>query len=174
MEIWKKIEGYDNYEVSNLGNVKSLNYNHTGKEQVLKAGKNTGGYLFVNLFKNGKGKNHLVHRLVWEAFKGKIPEGFEINHISEDKTQNNIENLSLMTHKENLNYGTRNERSAKAKTNGKLSKPVIQLDLDGNVIREYPSANEVQRQTGYSIGNISLCCNGLRKQAYNYKWRYAS
>ena len=86
MEIWKKIEGYENYEVSNLGNVKSLNYNHTGKEQILKAGKTKQGYLYVILHKNGKRKKYLIHRLVYETFNGPIPEGMQCNHISEVKT----------------------------------------------------------------------------------------
>ena len=180
MEIWKKIDGYDNYEVSNLGRVKSLDrtivysdgrsYNY--KSQVLKPIKNKDGYLLVNLYKNGKMKTHYIHRLVYETFKGPIPEGMQCNHISENKTENNLENLNLMSPKENCNWGTRNERNAKARTNGKKSKPVLQLDLEGNIIREYPSANEVQRQTGYSNGNISKCCIGKYKTAYNYKWKY--
>ena len=173
-EIWKDIIGYDNYQVSNLGNVKSLNYRHTGKEQVLKAGKNKDGYLYIILCKNGKTKKYLIHRLVYEAFNGPIPEGMQCNHISENKTENNLENLNLMTHKENCNWGTRNERASKAKINGKLSKPVIQYDLNGNLIKEYPSASEVERQTGYAQTHISKCCRWLLKTAYNYIWRYAS
>ena len=167
MEIWKKIDGYENYEISNLGRVKSLNYHRTVKEQVLKPFKNNNGYLRVFLYENGKRKKYLIHRLVWEAFNGPIPEGYEVNHLSEDKMQNNLENLNLMSHKENMNFGTRNERTSKT-----LSKPVIQYDLSGNVIKEYPSVIEVHRQTGYSQGHISSCCNGLLKTAYNYIWKY--
>ena len=172
MEIWKKIEGYENYEVSNLGNVKSLNYLRTGKEQILKPAKMKNGYSYVFLSKNGKGKIYRVHRLVWEAFNGRIPEGYQVNHINERKNDNRLENLNLMTPKENCNYGTRNERSAKARTNGKRSKPVLQLDFDGNIIREWSSTREVERQTGYAQGNISYCCNGKYKYAYGFRWCY--
>ena len=173
MEIWKDIIGYEGlYQVSNLGNVRSLNYRNTGKEKVLKAGKTKKGYLLVNLYKNGKMKTYLIHRLVYEAFKGPIPEGYQINHLSEIKNQNNLENLSLMTCKENVNFGTGKERSAKTRTNGKCSKPVLQYDLSGNVIREYPSAQQAERETGYSQSNISACCRLVLKQAYGFIWRY--
>ena len=57
---------------------------------------------------------------------------------------------------------------------GKHSKPVLQIDKNtGEVIREFPSTRDVQRQLGYSIGNISACCNGKRKQAYGFIWKYA-
>ena len=173
MEIWKDIIGYEGlYQVSNLGNVKSLNYRRTGKEQILKAGKNKQGYLLVALSKNGNMKKYLIHRLVYETFKGQIPEGMQCNHLSEVKTENNLENLNLMTPKENSNFGTRNERNAKANRNGKKSKVVIQYDLNGNVIREWSSTREVHRQTGYSQGNISACCRMERKTAYGFRWCY--
>lgn len=79
-----------------------------------------------------------------------------------------------MSHKENINFGTGIERRSKTRTNDKKSKPVIQYDLSGNIIKKYPSAMEVERQTGYAQGNISRCCNGLMKTAYRFIWRYAS
>lgn len=69
MEIWKDIDGYEGlYQISNEGNVKSLNYSHTGKERLLKPASNRGGYLHVQLCKDGKVKHHTVHRLVAQAF----------------------------------------------------------------------------------------------------------
>ena len=85
MEIWKTVivngEVYENYMVSNWGNVKSLNYRNTGKEKMLKFGKDKKNYLRVNLFKDGKHKTCLIHRLVAEAFLPKIEEKTHVDHI---------------------------------------------------------------------------------------------
>lgn len=173
-EFWRDIQGFEGlYQVSSYGRVKSLNYNHTNQERILKQTKNTFGYLLVCLYKEGKGKTFKVHRLVYEKFVGEIPEGMQVNHINEDKTDNRVDNLNLMTCKENINWGTRTERQTEKMTNGITSKQVIQLSLDGVELARFPSTNEVQRQLGFSKGNISNCCNGRYKQVYGFKWRYA-
>lgn len=149
-EIWKDVLEYEGlYQVSNLGRVRSL-YNRNIK--ILKAQKNKNGYLHLGLKKDGKVKNFLVHCLVWEVFKGKKPEGYEVNHINEDKTDNRLCNLNLMTRKENCNHGTRNRRIGK-----KLSKPVGQFTLDGVLVKIWECAKECGRN-GYSQGNVSACC----------------
>lgn len=120
-EVCMPIDGFEGlYEVSNLGRVRSLDrlVNSNGgtrlhKGKVLKFVNNGGGYLQVYLYKDGKSTKFYVHRLVYEAFHGKRPEGMEINHIDEDKSNNSIKNLNLMTHKENANWGTCIERRAK-------------------------------------------------------------
>lgn len=176
-EQWKTIEDYPNYQVSNLGNVKSLDYKGTGKEKMLKPQKNRKGYLTVTLYKNRKGKIFMVHRLVYETFVGEIPDGMQCNHINEKKDDNRLENLNLMTPKENSNWGTRNKRMTEAKKgvpNIKLSKTVLQIDKNTNeVIAEFPSTMEVERQFGFDRGTITNCCNGKRyKYAYGFIWKY--
>ena len=94
--------------VSNFGNVKSLNYRHTNKERMLKT-QLYKGYVYVFLKRT---KGYRVHRLVYEAFIGPIPDGMQVNHIDEDKSNNRLDNLNLMTPKENCNYGTGIERRA--------------------------------------------------------------
>lgn len=167
-EVWKPVPGYEGYMVSDLGRVKSLNYKHTGKEVILIPVKARGDYLRVGLYKDGKVKKFSVHRLVWIAFNGPIPEGYEINHINEDKTDNRLENLNLMTRKENINWGTRNRRAGKA-----LSKMVEQYTLDGTHICTWFSARGIEREIGYSTGYVSDCCNGRQKTAYGFIWKYA-
>lgn len=181
-EIWKTIEEFPNYIVSSYGIVKSLGNNKTRKEKILKPKKMENGYLRVVLHKNGEKKYFQVHRLVYETFVGEIPDGMQCNHINEIKSDNRLENLNLMTPKENANWGTRNERiSEKLKIselkkgiyNTKNSKPVLQIDKNTNeVIAEFPSAKEVHRQLGYSQGHISACCRMETKQSYGYIWRY--
>ena len=174
-EIWKDIPNYEGYQVSNFGRVKSLERFKKGKngslasikERILKSLISHNGYYQVILCKNSKARLYYVHRLVYEAFNGQIPEGLQVNHINEIKTDNKLENLNLMTAKENLNWGTRNERIAK-----KRSKVVLQFDLNNNLVKEYQSIIQAGQETGFAFQNICACCKGKLKQAYGYKWRY--
>lgn len=164
MEIWKEIEGYEGlYQVSNLGNVKSLNKR---KGRILKTIKDHFGYLRVRLSKQGELKNHKIHRLVAETFLDNPNNYKQVNHKDENKTNNKVDNLEWCTPKYNCNYGTRNQRI----TNAQKGKQV--LCIETGVI--YPSANEVERQLGYNLGNISKCCNGKYKTAYKFHWKYVS
>ena len=105
MEVWKTVivngEVYENYMVSNWGNVKSLNYRNTGKERILNSWKNKDNYLMVVLCKDGKVKKYYVHRLVTEAFLTKIPGKEFVDHINGIRDDNRIDNLRWCTHQEN-------------------------------------------------------------------------
>ena len=180
IEIWKDIKGFEGlYQVSNLGRVKSLERFRKGangslvtvKEKILKPLIDK-GYYQVCLFKQSNRKAYLVHRLVWSAFNGSIPEGLQVNHINEIKSDNRLSNLNLMTAKENSNWGTRNERVSKKNINGKKSKTILQYDLQDNLIKEYPSIRQAYRETGFASQNISACCKGKYKQMYGFKWKY--
>ena len=166
-EIWKDIEGYEGlYQVSNQGRVRSLNYRKTGKTQVLKPGLSGNGYLNVQLVKNNKIKHVLVHRLVALAFIPNPDNKPQINHKSEDKTLNTVENIEWATAKENINWGTRNKKVA-----NKLSKPIAQKKLDGTIVKIWPSVNEAGRN-GFEQANICDCCNGKRKTHKGYLWAF--
>ena len=201
-EIWKDVKDYEGlYQVSNLGNVKSL-YDASHKkyrELIMKPSMNSWGYLQIGLCKNGKQKPTRINRLVAIAFELPIPEHLrhipierlEVNHKDEDKTNNCVWNLEWCNSKYNSNYGTRNKRISDAlkgvpKTeetkrklseshiNGKCSKPVLQLDKNTlEVIMEWPSLAEVQRQLGFAKAHICNCCNGRYNQSHGFKWRYA-
>jgi hypothetical protein len=99
-EIWKDIPGYEGmYQVSNFGNVKSLNY---GKEKILKCNLSD-NYLKVTLSKNNKLKNFRVHQLVAVEFLNHIQNGHKIvvDHIDSNTLNNNVNNLRLITQREN-------------------------------------------------------------------------
>lgn len=165
-EYWKLIKDYENYMVSSFGRVKSINYNHSGKERILKLRTDRHGYLRVNLWKNNKQKNFLVHRLIAEAFLPN-PNNYPcVNHRDENKQNNNVDNLEWCNSKYNCNFGTRNERMAK-----KLSKPILQYTINGLFIREWKSAREAGRN-GFNQGHITQCCRGERKTHKGCIWIY--
>lgn len=97
--MWKIIKGYENYSVSELGDVKN---NKTGR--FLRLRRDTNGYLSIKLYKNGFYTRKLVHRLVAEAFIPN-PMGYKVvNHINENKEDNVVYNLEWCTHQENIQY----------------------------------------------------------------------
>lgn len=168
-EIWKDIKGYEGlYQVSNLGNVKSLCYNKTKNlSKLLKPRNNKvsgDAYFIVSLCKNGIHKNFYIHRLVAEAFIANVNDLPQVNHIDEDKSNNKVSNLEWCTIEYNLNYGTRREKEARTK-----GISVFQYTKDGNFVKEYYSIREATRQTG--ITNVGDCIRGKSKTAGGFIWK---
>jgi len=110
MEIWKSIKGYEDYEVSSLGRVKSLartiyrtdGTTQTYKEKFLKPTVG-GGYLKVRLSKNLKSKVKKVHQIVAIAFLNHTPNGHSsvVDHIDNNPLNNKLGNLQIITNREN-------------------------------------------------------------------------
>lgn len=188
-EVWRPIYNYPNYQISNLGRVKSLIKHNGTSERILKPQMDKDGYLTIGLYNNGKFKNHMVHRLVASAF---IPNDdlfkVQINHKDENKQNNVWTNLEWCDCQYNINYGTHNERMVETarrkgcfKTIGKIlskinietkSKQVSQYNLEGKLIEKYKSSREASRHTGFAQSSISDCCRGKLKTAYGYVWKY--
>lgn len=158
METWRSIAGYEGlYEVSNLGRVRSLKF---GKTKILKPGSAGKGYLFVNLYRDGIRKTALVHRLVAEVFIPNTLNLKTVNHIDEDKTNNDVLNLEWMTSKDNTVYSQARQVQMFGKSTGKL-------------LATFQSIKEAAHKTGVQHGNIVNCCKGRYKSAGGYVWKYA-
>ena len=158
-----KLEGFSGYEI----------YPEEGKVWSYKSNrfvgsKNPKGYWYVSLIDdNRKQHTFILSRLIWESVYGKIPEGYEVNHTTEDKNMNGIQFLSLCTHKENCNFGTAIQRSAE-----KRSRQVGAFK-DGVLVLVFSSTSEAER-SGYDSGHIVKCCNNIRKSHKGYQWKYLS
>ena len=168
-EEWRPVVGYEGlYEVSNMGNVKSLNYNGIGKEKLLKPLNNGHGYLRVVLCKDGKIKKCLVHRLVADAFIQFVPqEGvmYDVDHRNTDRTDNRAINLCWVSRSQNMNNPI---------TNSKISKPVLGINKINGLILEFPSAHEASRVLRIDQGSITRCCQGKQMTAKGYTFFYAN
>ena len=182
MEEWKDIRNYEGlYQGSSEGRIKSVDRivraksRWGGYRDMLFKGKplkqflGDNGYLKVGLSKNGESTSKDVHKLIYEAFYGVVPDGMQVNHIDENKLNNCINNLNLLTPQDNTNYGTAIERMRKTK-----SKPVFQYTLDYKLVAVYSSTKEAAKVLGFDQASISACARGKKhcKTYKGYIWSY--
>jgi len=113
-EIFKDIPNYNGkYQASNLGNIKSLNYNRTGVERCLVKTINSKGYYNVSLWMDGIMRTRNVHQLVAETFLNHTPCGYNliVDHIDNDSLNNNVKNLQLTTPRINVSKDVKGRTS---------------------------------------------------------------
>lgn len=139
MEIWKKIDGFETYSVSNMGRVRN-----DSTDKMLKP-KSVWGYQSVMLYPGRKMMR--VHRLVALTFIPNPDNLPQVNHINEDKTDNRVENLEWCTAQYNTNYGTHMKR---VRENQPRSKRCI---VDGV---EYVSVCDASRQLNISRNSLKM------------------
>ncbi len=172
-EIWKDIEGYEDYKVSNLARVKSLKF---GKERILKQGIDNHGYPVVTLC-NGTQKNFKIHRMVAIAFIPNPCNKPEVNHKWGNKLDNRATELEWATKSENQLHAYK-IGLIKPPMLGKFgkehpkSRSISQYSLDGKYIDEYESQQEAYEKTGINNRDISLVCSGKLKTAGGYIWKF--
>ena len=164
MEEWKDIEGFEDYQVSNLGRVYSKR-----TETILKVHPDSKGYLRVKFSRHNKGYTFKVHRLVAQAFIPNPNNMPQVNHIDENKLNNSFDNLEWCDNTYNHNYGTRDERARKTLTNRENESLPVKCIETGII---YPSICEAVRKT--HIRNIGECCRGNRRKAGGLHWEYAT
>lgn len=177
MEIWKDIQGYEGiYQISNLGNVKSLSRtiyrkcgNYISKEKLLKQHVGTTGYYIVDLKKNGKRRTFKVHRLVAKAFLSELKDKPFVNHKDGDKLNNSVSNLEWCSQQENMQHAV----STGLKPAFKISKQKLKEDYIDNVMSIVQIANKyktTKSKIWYNIKKYGL--NKLDRnltQATKYK-----
>ena len=152
-EQWRDIDGLEGeYAISSKGRVQNLK---NGK--ILTGVVDSYGYKKLIL----KGKTYKIHRLVALAFipnPNKLPQ---VDHVDEDKTNNNVSNLRWVSPSENIRHST-HKQSCKVK----------QLSKDSEIIKVWDSFNQIQKETGYNKSNIINTCKGKLRSAYGYCWEY--
>lgn len=158
-EEWCLIDEYPNYEVSSFGRIKNRYTN-----RILKPALSNHGYYEVNLWKNNKGKTHLVHQLVYSYFQKDFNlQGWVINHKDGNKLNNNIGNLEKTTYQQNSYHA-----AYIIKTNRCL-KPVQAINKDGAVVEKFNSIAEAQRKLHiFGVGRAIR----TNTKAGGYYWQF--
>jgi hypothetical protein len=176
-EQWKDIPGYEGrYQVSDLGNVKSLDIvvlKRDGKT-VAKKGKikafylDCAGYKQVHLYMNGNAKHCKIHRLVADMFvKGK-KENLQVNHINGIKTDNRACNLEWVTQKENMKHAY--NIGLQTPVDNGLSKS-IEIIKGGKVIGVEKSIRELCRKYNLDRRTVQRVISGEHNSYRNYTFR---
>lgn len=178
-EIWRDIEGYEGlYMISDHGRVWSQR-----RKIYLKQNLHYNGYLAVTLCKTSIQKTFTVHRLVALHFINKMEGKNIVNHIDENKQNNNINNLEWCNLVENARHGTGIQRSINTRNNSekwvkgvksrieKQSTPIKALNIQTGETLKFKSVSDAGRK-GFTPSSVSSCINSKRsmKTHKGYKW----
>lgn len=171
-EKWRPIEGYEGlYSISNLGRIFSHKSHRYKSHRYLSPFKDKDGYLFVKLYKGGKGKQMKVHRLVLSAFSPRDDSDcLDCNHINGIKDDNRLENLEWVSHAKNLRHSV----DVLNNYHGPTRKAVAQFSREGIRLNVFRSIMDAERATGVYKSSICLCAKGRLRHAGGYIWRYSS
>ena len=177
-EIWKDISGYEGYyQISNLGRVKSLDRmvlagygSLTSTKGQIMTPNVKHGYDTVGLCKEGGRSWRLIHRLMAIEFIPNPKNYPIINHIDEDKGNNNVNNLEWCTYQHNNTYGNRLVGWG-GRVRDKLKKPVHQYTLEGVFVKRYDAMIDATKD-GFRQGAISSCCNGKVNTHQGFIWKF--
>lgn len=173
-EVWKKLKGYDySYLISNKGRIKSplkrvvtRNSVRIYRSRILKTQINDNGYEVVGLIQNKKYCIRKIHRLVASNFIENPFNKPQANHLNEIKTDNRSCNLAWCTRAENMNHN-----GLHARLTQKKSKKIIQLTLQGEFVKEWPSMMEAERNGFYKCG-VRNTCIGNQYSYKGFQWKY--
>lgn len=168
---WSKIRGYENYSVSDNGDIRN---DKTGKIKAERL--NRYGYPIVDLYSNGKRQTTRIHRLVAETFIPNSENKTQINHLDGDKRNNNIKNLEWCTPKENVSHAfnsglmkPRRGMLGKKNPNGGRPGRPIRIKETGE---EFASLTECEKAINGNNRHISDCLAGRQKTHRGYTFEY--
>lgn len=175
IEEWKDIGGYEGlYQVSNLGRVKSIPRSTlcsdgrtiSLKGKILAPNIHTDGYVYVKLCKNSSQKNYRVHRLVAMAFIDNPHDYPEVNHLDENRGNNEACNLEWCTSQHNSTYGNCRQRQKSSLRRKQMPFMCIETGETFGSIAEY------REKYNTSNTHISDVLKGKRKTADGYTFKY--
>lgn len=176
---WRSVVGYEGlYEVSTDGRVRTVEHITNGRtitptELAIRIYKSQ-RYARVRLYRGGKSKDCMVHRLVAEAFIPNPDNKPQVNHINGDRSNNRVENLEWCTASENQRHAFRAGLKDIEDTITHTRKKVRQIDADGNVVKIWRSMSDAARELGLHVSNISHCCSGRIGSTGGYSWELDS
>lgn len=176
METWKTMELYPKYQVSTEGKIRNA---ETHRIYAQWLGKD--GYLRMEMWLDGKRKGMLVHRMVALCYLENPLNLPEVNHKNKIKSDNRVENLEWVTRQENMDHRNADPKiqeqmhqlglRAKEWNLKHTAKPVASYDLDGNLLKVYPSLISAERDAGINRKYIRACLKGERLSAGGRIWR---
>ena len=149
---------YDLYASSKDGKII-----HIIKQEPHKGNKTRRGYLNVCVRKHGQSgfKGYQVHRFIWECFNGFIPDGKVIDHINNNKEDNRLLNLQLITQKQNCKKSAKDRDYSFVAKNYENRKCVKALNKNTNEVSYFNSISAVQQHLGINVGIVKMVCEGL-------------
>lgn len=161
LENWIPIAGWENsYQISNY-----LRIRRTGSNKIKKVRMNSKSYVDVPLFLGSANKYPQLHRLVAATFIQNPNNLPEVNHKNKIRWDCRVINLEWTTARGNKSHGD----SIFAHD---YKKPIIQMDLSGEIVKEWPGISEAAREMKLSSGNLVGRCNGVGKTLGGFKWKY--
>lgn len=147
---WRPVVGFEGlYAVSSNGDIRNVQTGNIAEKSLM-----GDGYVKADLWKKGKRKQTSAHRVVAEAFIGRI-DGFEINHRNGVKTDNRVSNLEITTRSGNVNHSYYEL--------GHIIKPILATNIATGGTTEYRSIEEAVRLGGFRSSSIYDCLNGKVK-----------
>jgi hypothetical protein len=159
-ELWKVINGYSKYEISNFGRIRNI------KGLILKQGLNAGYFIINILDNNGKRKKFYIHRLVADAFLDIEPNNLQVNHKDGNKENNIITNLEWVSQSENIKHAYDNNLIKR------YNIEIEQYTLEGIFLKLYNSLRDAANETNTDSASIINVCKGRRKTAGGFIWKY--
>ena len=160
MESITTISGYDGlYSITCHGKV----FSNGRLARQMKDFDNGRGYRYVSLYKDGKYKNYLVHRLVYLEFAGDIPEEMEVNHIDGDKCNNNLFNLELVTRTQNMQHASENNLL-------NPNKHIVQGYNPKTGVGVVIPAVRYVKNYGHDVRSVQRCIQNPKRKHHNMNW----